>query len=387
MKIIEIGTGYTSIPAKIGAATEIVVEELAKSFEKLNINYVIFDIEDEDRKKTNLKIKEIKIPKVFRKKDTTLGIMHKLKRVVYSLKLAKELRKEIKKSKEELYLHFHNQYNLFFFLKTTPKKIRKKVKIYYTVHSYIWNGKWKDISSTISKKYFQEVYCVRNADKVFVLNKITIEHFIKHLNVNENNITLIDNGVNIDTYKSQNVSNNDIIFFHCGSVCDRKNQLGAIESLTKYMKKNKEIKFFYAGGIIEEDYQKSIENFVEENKLNNQVKYLKELSPGEEINRYYSTSKAFLFPSKQESFGMVILEAMAAGVPVIMNNKSILEILDKLKDVILFYDDEKSLDFILNKYIFNEKNRKELSKKCRKIIEKEYSWDAIAKNYIKEMTK
>ena len=32
MKIYEIGTGYTSIPAKMGAATEIVVEELTKSF-------------------------------------------------------------------------------------------------------------------------------------------------------------------------------------------------------------------------------------------------------------------------------------------------------------------------------------------------------------------
>ena len=31
MKIIEVGTGYTSIPANMGAATEIVVEELVKS--------------------------------------------------------------------------------------------------------------------------------------------------------------------------------------------------------------------------------------------------------------------------------------------------------------------------------------------------------------------
>ena len=34
MKIIEVGTGYTSIPAKMGAATEIVVEEISKVFEK-----------------------------------------------------------------------------------------------------------------------------------------------------------------------------------------------------------------------------------------------------------------------------------------------------------------------------------------------------------------
>ena len=44
MKIIEVGTGYTSIPANMGAATEIVVEELAKVFEKEKVNYEILDI-------------------------------------------------------------------------------------------------------------------------------------------------------------------------------------------------------------------------------------------------------------------------------------------------------------------------------------------------------
>ena len=37
MKIYEIGTGYTPIPARISAATEIVVEELTKAFLKQNI--------------------------------------------------------------------------------------------------------------------------------------------------------------------------------------------------------------------------------------------------------------------------------------------------------------------------------------------------------------
>ena len=63
MKIIEVGTGYTSIPAKMGAATEIVVEEISKVFEKEKINYEIFDIKDEERKETNLKIKEVYVPK------------------------------------------------------------------------------------------------------------------------------------------------------------------------------------------------------------------------------------------------------------------------------------------------------------------------------------
>ena len=143
MKIIEVGTGYTSIPAKMGAATEIVVEEISKVFEKEKINYEIFDIKDEERKETNLKIKEVYVPKIFRKKDVGLGIMHKLKRIAYSISLAKSLKKEIKESDDELIIHFHNQYNMFFFCKLVSEKNRKKIKTIYTVHSYIWNEKWE----------------------------------------------------------------------------------------------------------------------------------------------------------------------------------------------------------------------------------------------------
>ena len=49
MKIYEIGTGYTPIPAKMGAATEIVVEELAKSFQKKGKDVTILDIKADDR--------------------------------------------------------------------------------------------------------------------------------------------------------------------------------------------------------------------------------------------------------------------------------------------------------------------------------------------------
>ena len=37
---------------------------------------------------------------------------------------------------------------------------------------------------------------------------------------------------------------------------------------------------------------------------------------GEELSRYYSASDAFVFPSRFETFGLVLLEALACGLPV-----------------------------------------------------------------------
>ena len=62
MKIYEIATGYTPIPAQMGAATEIVVEELTRSFLKNGENVEIIDIKAKERAKTDLPISEVKVP-------------------------------------------------------------------------------------------------------------------------------------------------------------------------------------------------------------------------------------------------------------------------------------------------------------------------------------
>ncbi len=388
MKIIECGTGYTSIPAQMGAATEIVVEELGKAFKKNNINYVIYDIEDEQRAKTNLNIHEVKVLPILRNKDTTLGLIHKLKRVFYSLSLAKELRKEIKRNEDKIVIHFHNQYNMYFFLKTTSKKFLKNVKIVYTVHSYIWNNDWEDIKGTIRKKYFQEVYCVRNADKVFVLNNITIDHFVNELNVKKEKIIKIDNGVNIEVYYPINddINKEDIVFFQSGSVCPRKNQLSAIKNLSTIIKKQKNIKYLYAGGIIDSDYKNQIDNYILDNEIKDNIEYAGELKPGKELNLYYNKAKAFIFPSMAEAFSLVILEALSCGLPVIMDRNAIKEVDDDLENIILFYKNENEFNEIIEKCILDENIRKNIAKDSRKLIEKKYSWEVVAKKYFEIMS-
>ena len=65
MKIIEIGTGYTPIPAQVAAATESVVEELTKSYIKMNQPVGILDISAQKRAEHNLPITEVMVPSFF----------------------------------------------------------------------------------------------------------------------------------------------------------------------------------------------------------------------------------------------------------------------------------------------------------------------------------
>lgn len=393
MKVFEIGTGYTSIPAKMGAATEIVVEELTKSMLKKGIDVTIVDIKDKNRLTNNLPIVEANIPQILSSTDTKLGIVHKLKRVLYSVSLTFKLHSLIMKvsQKGKIVLHFHNQYNLYFFLKLTSEKMRKRVEIAYTVHSYVWQGNWDDIKDTIVKRYFLEVECVKHADKVFVLNEITLDHLVRQIGVGVKKIILIANGVNAELYKPMDNAESkqntialgldqSFVFFQAGSVCERKKQLTSVKLLMPLMKENKSVTFVYAGGIISPEYKQQIDDFLKQNDIDAQVRYVGELSPGQMLNAYYNAAKAFLFPSVQEGFSLVILEAMSVGVPVFVNANNGLKIPD---GGCLRYKDENDFIALVKTYILDYKKQKELSAQSRQIVEIKYSWDIISAEYLK----
>jgi alpha-1,3-rhamnosyl/mannosyltransferase len=74
--------------------------------------------------------------------------------------------------------------------------------------------------------------------------------------------------------------------------------------------------------------------------------------PREDLLRLYERAQAFVYPSTFEGFGMPVLEALAAGIPVACSN--IAPIKEVAGDAALFFDpsDEEAiataLDQILN---------------------------------------
>lgn len=381
MKIYEIGTGYTPIPAQMGAATEIVVEELTRSFIKNGEDAEIIDIKAHDRAEIELPVSEVKVPSMFAGTDVSLGIIHKLKRVVYSVCLAKYLKGILKKTTDNVVFHFHNQYNLFFAFKLIPKHLLKKATIVYTVHSYIWGTEWEEIENTVKKKYFQEIECVKKADVVLVLNDITIDHFVNRIGVDKNKIFKIINGVNVEKYspleqtqinelKQQNGFADKKLVFQVGSVCERKNQLGSVEMLTDYLKEHRDVVYMYAGGIIDDEYQQKIKEYAQKNDISDQVKYVGELAPGRQLNEYYNMADCSVFTSTLESFGLVIIEAISSGTPVIIGQNLMFD----LNGGYSMYHDENEFVSLVDSALKSGKiNREDVSD----VLDK-YSWNTVA---------
>lgn len=388
MKIYEIGTGYTSIPAKISAATEIIIEQLTYAMIKNGEDVTIIDIEDKNRKSNSLPITEIKVPLFSDKTDTSLGIVHKIKRVLYSIAVVKKLKNILKNSKEKIFLHFHNQYNMFFFLKLTSAKEREKCICAYTNHSGIWTLDWNESKDIINKRYFQEAECMKKANYLFVLNNKTKENAINHLGVNKDKIFLISHGVNTDIYKplsieeiektksEMNLSNKKIIL-QIGSVNENKGQKRALQMLLPLLKEQQDLVYAYAGGIVDENYQNEILKFAKVNKIENQVKYFGMIAPGEELNRIYNIAEATIVPSKFESFCLVVIESFSAGVPVLLDENSSFS----FSESALLYTADNFEQVIKDNILDNKEQQIKLKKEVRENALNNYNWNAIAKQY------
>lgn len=387
MKIYEIGTGYTPIPAKVAAATESVVEELTKAFMQKKIDVEVIDISANDRVPNSLPITEVKVPSVFTKSDISLGIIHKVKRVVYSVALALKLKKILKQTNQKTVLHFHNQYNIYFFLKLVKKELRDKAIIAYTNHNGFWSLPFEKAKSTLQSRYFQEIEGMKNADLIFVLNPKMKNNIVENLGIDENKVIRINNGVNTDIYapltgeqiykiKEKLNLNNKRIILQVGSVNENKGQGRAVKMIAPLLRENSDTVYAFAGDIVSQEYYQEVLRTAKEEKVENQVVYLGTFSPGEEMNGLYNIADTAIFVSRYEGFSLACVESISAGVPVVLCSDS----LSSFGDGSILAERQDVADRI--RQLLNDGDLlKELKQAARKNAVENFTWSKTAQKY------
>ena len=387
MKIYEIGTGYTPIPAKVAAATESVVEELTKAFIQKDIDVEVIDISANDRAPNSLPINEVKVPSIFTKSDISLGVIHKVKRVVYSVALAFKLKKILKQTNQKTVLHFHNQYNIYFFLKLVKKELRDKAIIAYTNHNGFWSLPFEEAKSTLQSRYFQEIEGMKNADLIFALNPKMKNNIVENLGIDESKVIGINNGVNTDVYaplsseqiekvkEKLNLKNKKVIL-QVGSVNENKGQGRAVKMTAPLLKENSDIVFAFAGDIVSQEFYQEVLKIAKEESVENQVVYLGTFSPGKEMNGLYNIADTTIFASLYEGFSLACIESISAGVPVVLCSES----LSSFGDGSILSAKDDVADKI-GQLLYDADRLKELKQAARSNAVENFTWSKTAQKY------
>lgn len=101
-------------------------------------------------------------------------------------------------------------------------------------------------------------------------------------------------------------------------------------------------------------------------------------TPDEDLRVLYQHAVAYVFPSLKEGFGIPILEAWSAGLPVVASNAS--SIPEVGGDAVLYFDPYNTDDITkkIKRIITDEKLRRDLVEKGQNRL-KTFSWNKMAK--------
>ena len=180
---------------------------------------------------------------------------------------------------------------------------------------------------------------------------------------------------------------------YVGSLIERKNYPFLLETYKKMLQRNPEIKLVLIG----KSKVSGIEKYLGKKDSAYAAKYDKMLTEKEKAGIYhlerlanpqlryiYPLAKAFLLPSILEIFGMVLLEAMYFGAPVVSsrNGGSLTLMADgKCGQIVEEFDAEKWCDAI-SKYLDDPQYAKNVANAAMKKVKEEYTWDAITQKML-----
>lgn len=127
----------------------------------------------------------------------------------------------------------------------------------------------------------------------------------------------------------------------------------------------------------EENYTEQLITLAEECGVRDRIKFIGPMH-GEEKRNLYHSAQLMVLPSYSENFGIVVLEALAAGCPVVVTEEvGAKDIVIESGGGLVTSGGPKMLAAAVNK-LLSDPARKARGEKAAEYVRDRYSWDAIA---------
>jgi glycosyltransferase involved in cell wall biosynthesis len=367
MKILSIIT-----PVKFGGGERLILDQ-AKFFKAKKIDYHIVNLNKSEEfkqflDKENLKyfnLTNIKFKQTPTKKEYLI-LFFKLLPYLF------KLRRFIKKENPDIILA--NGFPAVFLVTMSLSYNFKNYKTIYIHHFF------KSRESSLIRKIY--LYFLKKYQKIVAVSSLTKKSLIEVFPEIRDKIISIPNGIDLKPFdikeskeklrKKLNLPEG-ILVINIGRLIPFKNQKFLIEVAKEIDKPN-----FYILIIGDGEEYENLKNLIEKENLQNRVKLLGFIS-SDKIPYYLKASDIFLFPSLKEGFGIVVLEAMASGLPVVIFKDIYIEEFGK---DILVAKDEKEFIEMTKKLIENEDLIRELGEKV-KLWSKNFDIANVCENYLK----
>lgn len=213
----------------------------------------------------------------------------------------------------------------------------------------------------------REIQGLKRADHVIAVSGYTKSLLIREYGITENKITVLHNGTfNTEPFKrseSDESKNKHPLVLFLGRLTVQKGVPYFIRAAKKVNEINPDVRFVVAGEgyllsqLIQETCDLGLANcMIFAGRVTN-----------DEARQLYSKADCFVMPSVSEPFGLVALEAITHGAPVILSRQSGVSEVVRNAMLVDFWDTEKMADSILT--VLREKPlRREMRSQSKRIL-------------------
>ncbi|MDR3543886.1 MAG: glycosyltransferase family 4 protein [Desulfosporosinus sp.] len=194
-----------------------------------------------------------------------------------------------------------------FLMNKYEKVFKNNQTLYFTSWQY-WDGTQYPQGKLENRARFEEI--VSTAFKGIACVSSVTENQVRIFNVNT---VIVNHSIDVNSYKKKALPSMSKTrkYIFLGRFEEAKN----IEYLLKWLRNNKgaDVTFYFAGS-------GSLQNqIIEGAKVDSRIHFLGMLAK-ESIKTHLCQYDFLVLPSKEEPFGIVLLEALAAGVPCVVSN-------------------------------------------------------------------
>lgn len=241
-----------------------------------------------------------------------------------------------------------------------------KVYITHTHDFFLHNSSYRFMKTMMLKQ------TISKSDAIVAITP-AIKLYLENMGFRINKV--IPNGLVPSEYA---VGNNDGQILYSGKLVKHKRVIDLLEAFSSIEQRGASELVVIGEG----PEKSSLKEFVKNRHIENSVRFLPFLSQ-EKYRAALSRCSVFILPSVKEAFGVVIIEAMACGKPVIARRiPGPADIVTHGYNGFLFENNDELREY-LELLISDEGLRKKMGTNARKTVEKQYAFNKIADSYEK----
>ncbi len=226
-------------------------------------------------------------------------------------------------------------------------------------------------------------YSIRKADAVCFVSRYEQEWYKKHMYIPDDKCHVIYNGVDfkkIELRTENNVSRPKLCMVgNFVAVRDHVTLFRALQRLNKRGVNN--FDFYFIGKRVEEqgNIYDTCEHIVKENNMTN-VHFM---GGRGDVPELLKTMDGFVYSTDHDTFGIAVVEAMVAGLPVLVNDYAVMK--EVCGDAVAYFRSKDVEDCAekIEQLLADLPQKKEATRKTAEVVKKKYSIE----NYIDKLAK